>query len=1054
MGATEEPSRLVHQFVAAAASENPTADIALRLALLLDLRDLPLLEFVEVLGPTLTSDDVGLRVVAVRCLAETLARLLAAVISKQDVSVLVQFLTAKLEDEKLSAYTLNALASLVRVCTFVPSLKGDLDALLARLCSSYDPRKHLARVRYEAFVLLDAVMEKHNDALAALPTLADAYITAFIHVASGEKDPRNLLLSFLLNRRINGTVAFDARSANEAHNYFLGKLFDLCFCYFPISFTTPENDPYKITADDLRTLLRLAIAAQLQFAQDVFPELFEKLTSTNPAVRNDVLLCLLLCVQNYPAPVLEQYWHLIWNALHFEILHNDVLAFRGDADCFVSADCDALDDTDETKTSMLTVQALSVLVARLDACGALPAVVDAVLDGLSPHYKLLGGKTAKPAVFLLCAMGASSERLYNAAVDRLFAFDTWGHYVRSDAPANSETEVDVLLTTSKQKDLIDSLGYVITAQKQLGVPSSFARFKDHVLVFMGQLLQTSSSVERLLQCKIVLQLVNLVRIDAFLSAEDVRLVLTWLSEALNALVTRVASSDAFVREITRGLTRIMAAATEAPPMHTDAVVAIVLPPLLDQLPNPAALDVIGQICCNYQFVEVLSIRYLGKLAQNLCDQVLFVRLVENLTRCFQQVQEQQPFLASGWYRKFVTRFVSTVCVRFPADVVVMQLAGRLLGLVVRYCERLRHAGILADMAGLFLDGAAVAGFPHDLLLDGASPHVSLFKHVVANIDRRCTLAQPHEHITRLIALLPHVSDTLVKMEYLQLVALFINKFSVSCDAYISRAVDELFSADCADTRSFETAVWVAKGLIVRADPVGLEYTSRLVAELSSSDNATQNHMVPRAFAVLMGDLEIFASAGKLRIISDVVHLNVRPLYKQQVFERLAPVLIGKYEQETRVLVAEDRKELYLSTLAILIRNVSLQVIRPHLGAVLPLVLSGLYLYNSSIVEASLQTLDVAIVQTPELLLDDLPSVVKQLARLATCKILVGATRLNNETVRLASLECLLRVVQGSDAKMRRILRELIQGLAPGLDDKRRAVRNKTTEVCQALHEMR
>ncbi|RKP28714.1 hypothetical protein METBISCDRAFT_28855 [Metschnikowia bicuspidata] len=204
----------------------------------------------------------------------------------------------------------------------------------------------------------------------------------------------------------------------------------------------------------------------------------------------------------------------------------------------------------------------------------------------------------------------------------------------------------------------------------------------------------------------------------------------------------------------------------------------------------------------------------------------------------------------------------------------------------------------------------------------------------------------------------------------------------------------------------------------------------------------------------MGDLEIFASAGKPRIISDVVHLNVRPLYKQQVFERLAPVLIGKYEQATRVQVAEDRKELYLSTLAILIRNVSLQVIRPHLAAVLPLVLSGLYLYNSSIVEASLQTLDVAIAQTPELLLDDLPSVVKQLARLATCKILVGATRFNNETVRLASLDCLLRVVQGGDAKMRGILRGLTQGLAPGLDDKRRAVRNKTTEVCQALHEMR
>lgn len=36
-------------------------------------------------------------------------------------------------------------------------------------------------------------------------------------------------------------------------------LFDITFCYFPITFTPPSDDPYGITSDDLVVALRWAL---------------------------------------------------------------------------------------------------------------------------------------------------------------------------------------------------------------------------------------------------------------------------------------------------------------------------------------------------------------------------------------------------------------------------------------------------------------------------------------------------------------------------------------------------------------------------------------------------------------------------------------------------------------------------------------------------------------------------------------------------------------------------------------------------------------------------
>jgi DNA repair/transcription protein MET18/MMS19 len=68
------------------------------------------------------------------------------------------------------------------------------------------------------------------------------------------------------------------------------ELFDAVFNYFPITFRPPPDDPYGITAQDLKDRLRECIASTPNFAPHAFPALLDKLDSTsmNTKVRSNV----------------------------------------------------------------------------------------------------------------------------------------------------------------------------------------------------------------------------------------------------------------------------------------------------------------------------------------------------------------------------------------------------------------------------------------------------------------------------------------------------------------------------------------------------------------------------------------------------------------------------------------------------------------------------------------------------------------------------------------------------------------------------------------------
>ena len=92
--------------------------------------------------------------------------------------------------------------------------------------------------------------------------MGSEFLAGYISLAEGEKDPRNLLLAFAIGRVI--LIEFDVSSHTEvifvlgcsiSLNVVFQAFFDITFCYFPITFRPPPNDPYGISPDKLKETL-------------------------------------------------------------------------------------------------------------------------------------------------------------------------------------------------------------------------------------------------------------------------------------------------------------------------------------------------------------------------------------------------------------------------------------------------------------------------------------------------------------------------------------------------------------------------------------------------------------------------------------------------------------------------------------------------------------------------------------------------------------------------------------------------------------------------------
>lgn len=153
--------------------------------------------------------------------------------------------------------------------------------------------------RFHVYQLLNDLMSTHR---AAMRDMGDISLLGVVDIMTGEKDPRNLMIVFSILKVV--MVEWDISNHTEvpldfSHEMFVladheQTLFDSVYNYFPITFLPPPNDPYGITAQDLKGRLQECIASTRRFAPHAIPALLDKLDSTSPNVKVRLPACLFL----------------------------------------------------------------------------------------------------------------------------------------------------------------------------------------------------------------------------------------------------------------------------------------------------------------------------------------------------------------------------------------------------------------------------------------------------------------------------------------------------------------------------------------------------------------------------------------------------------------------------------------------------------------------------------------------------------------------------------------------------------------------------------------
>ncbi|KAG2217168.1 hypothetical protein INT45_003592 [Circinella minor] len=292
------------------------------------------------------------------------------------------------------------------------------------------------------------------------------FVRGFIALIDGEKDPRNLLIAFELVQDV--IAKFDISSHIE-------DLFDFVFCYFPITFKPPPNDPYHITTEDLKNSLRQCLASTPYFANFATPLLIDKLLTSTGSAKKDTMETIGLCAPAYGAHALLPYAQSIFDVLAKEVYNASSVTMENTAL--------------ETIHSVVATLASGICVADIRV--PVEKAIRSLLDPCITQLKHPESKNAKSAGYILRAAASAADPACACVVHTIVPMLT-GLLNDNDSPVRRKAIVDIFIEILKGNNtLYGSLDQQLvqnTSKMDHDSVSPLAAYKQEILMaFMSAL---------------------------------------------------------------------------------------------------------------------------------------------------------------------------------------------------------------------------------------------------------------------------------------------------------------------------------------------------------------------------------------------------------------------------------------------------------------------------------------------------------------------------------------------------------------------------------------
>jgi len=284
----------------------------------------------------------------------------------------------------------DALESLLTLCSTgtVDDKTGIL--VIKTVMFELPVRKLTQPQRHSIFGITQTLLQNNTGAMVSS---ADELIPQFIQAMDGERDPRNLLIAFKIFK--NMTRILDVSK-------YIEDLFELLWCYFPITFKPPPNDPYAITSEELKQHLRECIAATPYFAKFAMPSLQEKLEHPSDVVKKEAIATITVCAPVYGAHALLPGISDILGVLSTQIFYAKDSSMQELA-------LNAIHVITKTLATGISITAISDPIQRsLD-----PLIDECIVAMKQPEHK-----NARSAISLLRSAASASDPACTSIVER------------------------------------------------------------------------------------------------------------------------------------------------------------------------------------------------------------------------------------------------------------------------------------------------------------------------------------------------------------------------------------------------------------------------------------------------------------------------------------------------------------------------------------------------------------------------------------------------------------------------------------------------------------